>query len=60
MEMTVSILIKWGERGVATMILTIHFNTWKKNAGMKATVFGKHLEARMNNNQHRIVKTKSH
>lgn len=26
-----------------------HFNTWKKNDGMKETVFGKQLEARMNN-----------
>lgn len=41
-------------------ILTIHFNIWKKNAGAKETGFGKHLEARMNNNQHRIVKTKLH
>lgn len=30
--------------------VTIHFNTWKKSDGMKEAVFGKHLEAMMNNN----------
>lgn len=37
-------------------ILTIHFNSQKKNVGMKETGFGKHLEARMSNNQQRTVK----